>query len=308
MIHVIVNANAKAGRKQTASEVLTRVLKAHEKEFRIYAAKQPGDTKELCRELSSAEGSKTIWVVGGDGTVNEAINGLVVDDSLHFVFLPAGSGNDLARGLGLPTDLEKAAEKVLSSENEQSYDYGRMELHPGGETHFAGSSGIGYDAKVCVEVNRSKLKPFLNRFGLGKLAYFLVAVRQVFANPRFRMTLIADGGISRSYSDVIFVCMMNHRYQGGGLKMAPTADPCDGKITVTFAHNMNPWKVLFSLPRIKNGSYIKMRNVETFDCKELELITDRKQFVHNDGEVVGEVRHLKVRCGDAKLLMPDVTK
>lgn len=304
MIHVIVNAKAKAGRKQTAEEVIERVLGAHGETYRLYHAKKTGDTRKLCRELSEAEGEKTIWVVGGDGTVNEAINGLVPDDSLHFVYLPAGSGNDLARGLGLPLKLEAAAEKVLASQRERNYDYGEMELYPGGRNRFAGSSGFGYDAKVCEEVNHSGLKAFLNKFGLGKFAYFLVAIRQVFANPRFRLTLVADG-VSHIYSDCIFICMMNHRYQGGGLKMAPDADPTDGKISVALAHNMSPWKVLFSLPRLKSGSYVKMRNVVTFDCKELELISDKKQFVHNDGEVVGEVRHLKVRCGGRKLHMPE---
>ena len=305
MIHVIVNAGARAGRKAKASVVIAKELKAAGLEYRIYPVKEPGETKALCRKLSEEPGEQTVWVAGGDGTVYEAINGLQVRDGLHFVYLPAGSGNDLARGLGLPTDLREAIKKVLSAKGEKEYDYGEMELYPYERTCFAGSSGIGYDAKVCVEVNASKLKKRLNKIGLGKLAYFLVAVKQVFANPRFSMTMIADGGMSRTYNDVVFVCMMNHRYEGGGLKMAPTADPCDGKITVTFAYNIAPLKVLFALPKLMRGTHVKMKNVVTFDCTELELITDRKQYVHNDGEVVGMVRHLKVRCGEGKLHMPD---
>lgn len=304
MIHVIVNAGAKAGRKAKASEVIEKTLKARGEEYRMYPVKEPGETKDLCAQISAEPGPQSIWVAGGDGTAYEAINGLIPREDLRFVYLPAGSGNDLARGLGLPNDLQKALDKVLSAKEDKQYDYGEMELIPGGRTCFAGSSGMGYDAKVCVEVNASKLKKRLNRFGLGKLAYFLVAVKQVFVNPRFCMTIIADGGMSRSYSDVIFVCMMNHRYEGGGLKMAPKADPCDGKITVTFAHNISPLKVLFILPRLMRGTHLKVKNVVTFDCTELEVIADSKQYVHNDGEVVGSVRHLKVRCGDGKLHMP----
>ena len=304
MIHVIVNAGAKAGRKAKASEVIEKTLKARGEEYRMYPVKEPGETKDLCAQISAEPGPQTIWVAGGDGTAYEAINGMIPREDLRFVYLPAGSGNDLARGLGLPNDLQKALDKVLSAKEDKQYDYGEMELIPGGRTCFAGSSGMGYDAKVCVEVNASKLKKRLNRFGLGKLAYFLVAVKQVFVNPRFCMTIIADGGMSRSYSDVIFVCMMNHRYEGGGLKMAPKADPCDGKITVTFAHNISPLKVLFILPRLMRGTHLKVKNVVTFDCTELEVIADSKQYVHNDGEVVGSVRHLKVRCGDGKLHMP----
>ncbi|MBO4695883.1 MAG: diacylglycerol kinase family lipid kinase [Lachnospiraceae bacterium] len=304
MIHVIVNAGARVGRKAKASDVIEKALKAHGKTYRIYPVKEPGETKLLCEQICSEPGPQTIWVAGGDGTAYEAINGIKPRDDLRVAYLPAGSGNDLARGLGIPSDLNKALGKLLSAKGHKDFDYGEMDLIPGGKTCFAGSSGIGYDAKVCVEVNESKLKKRLNRFGLGKLAYFLVAIKQVFVNPRFNMTLIADGGMSRSYSDVIFVCMMNHPYEGGGLKMAPKADPCDGKITVTFAYNISPLKVLFVLPRLMRGTHLKLKNVVTFDCTELELITDRKQYVHNDGEVVGMVRHLKVRCGEGKLHMP----
>lgn len=301
MIHLIVNANARVGRNRKVSSVLSDLLTAYRKEFTLYEVRRTGETKELCRQISNRPGEKTIWVVGGDGTASEAINGLRVDDTLHFAYLPAGSGNDLARGIGLPTSLEQAAEEILLAKREKAFDYGVMELHPGGQARFAGSSGMGYDAKVCVEVNASGLKKRLNKIGLGKLAYFLVAVKQVFVNPRFQVTVTADDGTPRTYSDCIFLCMMNHKYEGGGLKMAPTANPCDGKITVTLAHGMRPLRVLFALPRIKSGSYIKLKKVETFDCKKLDVITDRKQYVHTDGEVVAEVRHLTVRVGDGKL-------
>lgn len=309
MIHVIVNANARAGRKQKASEIVEQALKDAGIAYTLYLAAEEGDTRRLCNELSSVPGEKTIWVVGGDGTANEAINGLCVNEELSFVYLPAGSGNDLARGLKLPQKLREAIDKVLSSTAKKEYDYGEMELICGEETvttRFAGSSGIGYDAKVCEEVNTSKLKKRLNKFHLGKLAYYMVAIRQVFVNPRFQVTLIPDGGVSRSYSDCIFLCMMNHRYEGGGLKMAPEADPCDGQITVTFAHNMRPLKVFLIMPLILTGAYTKLKNVETIRCRELEVITNCPQYVHNDGEVLGEYRHLKVRCGEGKLRMPEV--
>ena len=274
MIHLIVNANARVGKNKRVSTVLTELLTAYRKKFTLYEVHREGETKELCRQISSKPGEKTIWVAGGDGTASEAINGLHVDDTLHFAFLPAGSGNDLARGIGLPISLEKAAEEILFAGREEAFDYGEMELHPGGKVYFAGSSGMGYDAKVCVEVNASGLKKRLNKIGLGKLAYFLVAVKQVFV-----------------------------KYEGGGLKMAPTADPADGKITVTLAYGMRPLRVLFALPKIKSGRYVKMKNVETFDCSKLDVITDRKQYVHTDGEVVAEVRHLTVRVADRKLRM-----
>lgn len=107
MIHAIVNAKARVGNKKSAAELVEKTLREKGEQYRIYRAENSGETKHLCDELSAAEGPKTIWVVGGDGTVNEAINGLHVNDDLRFAYLPAGSGNDLARGLGLPQDLKK---------------------------------------------------------------------------------------------------------------------------------------------------------------------------------------------------------
>ncbi len=307
MIHFIVNENAQTGHKQSIAKLLTKEMGKYEVPYEIHLTSQAGDAKELARELSGEPGEKSIWVVGGDGTINEAVNGLYFDDSLTLAYLPAGSANDYARGLGLPLKLEACLAQLMNAKEQAVYDVGEVETFDGqGAFRFAGSSGIGYDATVCTEVDNSKLKPFLNKLHLGKLAYMIVAVKQVFVNPRCNMTLIIDGQ-SRTFSDVIFASFMNHCYEGGGLKMAPDANPQDGKVSVVMAYGVSPWRVLTILPRLFNGTHVKHPNVLTMTCNSIEVITDRKQYVHTDGEVIGMFRHLRINCGKYRVRMPHGT-
>lgn len=322
-LHLIVNENARVGRKRSVRELVETVLREAGAEYELHVTRQPGDAKALARELSLPQEEKTVWVVGGDGTLNEAVNGLVLNDSLRFALVPAGSGNDFARGMGLPQKTEDALRLLLKTERFRAFDLGRIELLdclPADEDteagrpeddrttlSFAGSCGCGYDAEVCYAVNRTSLKKRLNWLHAGKLSYFVTAVRQVFQNPRFRMTLITNG-ISRSFSDVIFACFMIHPYEGGGLRMAPAANPTDGKLSVVIAHGISRFRVLTLLPTLLRGTHVKHPEILTFDCAEAEILADRALHLHTDGEVAYRSRHFRVSCAPEHLWMPDTTK
>ena len=311
MIYLIVNDHAKTGggskveklkaflKKQAAQ----RRMKASEF-FTVLPTENAGDATKYVRAICRRGEAADIWVFGGDGTINEAVNGLDFPTNVKLAFLPGGSGNDYVKGIGLPKDPIDCAKMLLAAEETRGYDVGSVAtFETRGTVRFAGSCGIGYDAKVCHEVDSSKLKPILNKLHLGKLAYLLTAFKQVFANPRFRATVIRDG-MSRSYDDVIFLCFMNSRYEGGGLKMAPDADPCDGKLSVVIAHGIRPLRVLTMLPKLVRGTHVKHRNVETFECSEIEVISDSRQYLHTDGDVQALTRHVFVKCLESKMQMP----
>ncbi len=303
MVYLIVNDHAKTGggskfRKITA--YLRKMSVAH----KVLRTEKPGDATRFVRAICGKGEEADIWVFGGDGTINEAVNGLVLSAPVRLSVLPGGSGNDYTRGLGLPKNPLACVKEILAQQATREYDVGSVATYEeSGTVRFAGSCGIGYDAKVCHEVDSSSLKPILNKLRLGKLAYLLTAFKQVWANPRFRATVITDG-ISRTYSDVIFLCFMNSPYEGGGLKMAPGANPCDGKLSVVIAHGIRPIRVLTMLPKLMRGTHVKHRNVECFTCSEIEVIADQKQFLHTDGDVKALTRHVKVRCLEEKMRMP----
>ncbi|MBR5713104.1 MAG: diacylglycerol kinase family lipid kinase [Lachnospiraceae bacterium] len=304
MIHIVINENAKSGGRKGQAAQLTRLLSERSIRYKVHRTTKAGDATQFVRDICRSGEEADIWVVGGDGTINEAVNGLILSSKVTVSVLPGGSGNDYVKGIGLSNNLVTCAKQLLAAKATRGYDVGEAEtFEETGTVRFAGSCGIGYDAKVCHEVDNSRIKKILNKLHLGKIAYFLVALRQVFANPRFHATVIVDG-LSRSYSDVIFLCFMNNRYEGGGLRMAPDANPCDGKLTVVLAHGIRPLRVLTMLPKLMTGTHVKHRNVEVITCREIEVITDRKQFIHTDGDVKGETRHLRVRCLEEQMRMP----
>lgn len=349
MIELIVNENAKVGRKESAAEVVQNILKTAGEEYHLHLTRKQGDARRLARELSLAEGNKTVWVVGGDGTVNEAINGLVVNNTLTFGFVPAGSGNDYARGLGYPTKTVPCVQALLKAKNEKKvrgHDIGRIELldgvrlgqedketeevpveegiyvsgaaagmgfdesfvartDPGVTLRYAGSCGAGYDARVCYEVNHSRLKKALNKLRIGKLVYYVIAVKQVFSNPRTNMTILFDG-VSRTYTDVIFACFMMTPYEGGGLKMAPAADPTDGKVSVCLAYGLSPWKVLMYLPLLMSGKHVKKKYIECYSCRQVEVFAEKPQYIHTDGETDYRSGHFIVSCDENQVSMYDL--
>ncbi|MBR6019262.1 MAG: diacylglycerol kinase family lipid kinase [Lachnospiraceae bacterium] len=311
MIYLIVNDHAKTGggskvekiKEFLKKQAAQRRLKASEF-FTVLPTENAGDATKYVRALCRKNEPADVWVFGGDGTINEAVNGLELPAQITVSVLPGGSGNDYVKGLGLPNDPIACAKELLAATETRGYDVGSVATFENrGTVRFAGSCGIGYDAKVCYEVDNSKLKPILNKLHLGKLAYLLTAFKQVFANPRFRATVIADG-MSRSYDDVIFLCFMNSPYEGGGLKMAPDASPCDGKLSVVVAHGIRPLRVLTMLPKLVRGTHVKHRNVECLQCSEIEVITDSRQYLHTDGDVQALTRHVRVQCLEGQMQMP----
>lgn len=319
-LHLIINGNASTGRAARLRGELEKILKESGAEYEFHETHGPGDARELARALSLSAKKKSIWVIGGDGTLNEVVNGLVINNTLTFGVVPAGSGNDFARGMGLPGDSVKALKKLLQTGEIASFDVGQLELIDNHlldreETgnfcpitiRFAGSSGCGYDADVCYEVDHSRMKKLLNKLHLGKIVYLLIAIKQVFRNPRSHVTMI-QGGISRSFHDVVFISFMNHVYEGGGLKMAPNANPKDGKISVVMANGVSRLRVLTLLPSLLYGGHIRHNGVQTFETEELEILSDQPLRIHTDGEVLYSSRHFRVSCCPVRLRMPDTTK
>jgi YegS/Rv2252/BmrU family lipid kinase len=257
---------------------------------------------KICSEYS---GIKNIIVIGGDGTINEVINGIRDFKEVLLGYIPSGSSNDLARSLRIPKDPLEALANILKPTKFKYQDYGvitfsDIKLSP---RRFACSSGIGYDANVCHEVQYSSLKKALNRIGAGKLVYFAIAFKQLLATKPVNATVIVDGIKKDTYKNVLLVSSMIHKYEGGGLLMAPHANPCDGKLSVCLVHGLSKVKAFLLLPTIITGAHIKYKGVEAFHCSEIEIITDKVTSVHTDGEVPSVCSHIKVACIPGQIRM-----
>lgn len=306
MYHFIINPNSSSGKGirywWTVKEDLDRKNIEYTAEF----TQQEGHAIELARNICQQyEGVKNIVVLGGDGTLNEVINGIDNYEDVILGYIPSGSSNDLAKNLKISKDPLEALSNILKPSKFVYLDYGEITFKDQDRTprKFGGSSGVGYDASVCVEVQSSKLKKRLNKFGLGKLVYLAIAVKQLLSVKFLEATVIMDGINKEHYKNVLLISNMVHKYEGGGLMMAPKADPTDGKLNVCLVHGLSRFAVMILLPTIIFGKHVHIKGVESFQCSNIEILLDRKAAIHTDGETPAFSSHLEVRCIPRKIRM-----
>ena len=306
MYHFIINPKSSSGRGIRFWWSVKDELDKQKIVYNAVFTKHPGHATELAKQICEEyTGIKNLVILGGDGTVNEVINGINNYSEVLLGYIPSGSSNDLARSLRIPKDPIEALSHILKPTKFKYLDHGQITFLDKEQTprKFACSSGMGYDAAVCLEVQESPLKKSLNRFGAGKFVYIAIAIKQVLTAPRINATISVDGSTKETFKKVLLISSMIHKYEGGGLLMAPNADPTDGKLTVTLVHGLSKAKVFVLLPTIFTGKHIKYRGVETFHCSQIELQTDVNTAVHTDGEVPSVCSHIKIESVHEQIRM-----
>ncbi len=298
MYHFIVNPCARTGKSKNVWETVKAELDKKGVEYKEYLTEYPGHATEIAdRICNENDGVKKIVMMGGDGTANEVINGLHPYSEILLGYIPVGSGNDLARGMNLSKDPLVALDRVLNPKRFQAVDHGVLSYYDGtAPRRFAVSSGIGYDADICEEVQRSKLKTFLNKIKLGKLVYILIAVKQIITNKPVDVEILVDGAQKRRVEKMIFAAAMIQKSEGGGLKMAPNADNADGKISVCMVHGVSKLKLAVVMPTILFAKHTKIKGVEIINCKSMEIIAKSGMYLHTDGEVHPKKDHIRFEC------------
>ncbi len=305
MYGFIVNPNAGGGRAERLWRHLEGQLRRMRVEYRAFLTEKSGDATafaavltEKCRE------PRNIVVVGGDGTMNEVLDGLAFCGQVTVGYIPAGSGNDLARSLKLPRHGAACLKKILNPKYLKLFDYGvlsyGLELH---HRRFMVSAGIGLDAETCLEVMDSRIKQVLNKVCLGKLSYILIGLKKLLFFLPVKGYLVLDGIQKVEFNHIYFVSAHIHSYEGGGFRFAPGADPCDGKLTICVVHHEKRRKILPILLGAFLGSRHKRHGVRNYTCQEAEIHLERPMAVHVDGERCLCQKDLHVRCIPQKVRM-----
>ena len=305
MYHFIVNPCSRTGKAAKVWAELEQVLKQKNVEYRAYFTEYSGHATELAAAICAENpGEKHIITVGGDGTSNEVINGLSDYTDIIYGCIPTGSGNDLIRGLGLPRDPLAVLERILSGDNIRPVDHGVLQYFDGTPNRrFDVSSGFGYDADVCYEVQVTPLKRVLNRIGLGKLCYYIIAAKQIFALKPRPATLLIDGKETLHYDRLLFCASMIQPYEGGGLKLAPSANNADRRLTLVIVHDVSKLKLFLVLPSVLISKHTGIKGVEIFDCDSVEITSDDARCLHTDGETVGIKDHVRLSCTPEQIRM-----
>lgn len=299
MYYFIVNYNGGSGRAKRTWNRVHYLLKAKGIEYKAYVTKRPGHAGELAKKISELpEKDIRLVVVGGDGTINEVLNGIDDYSNIRFGIIPTGSGNDFSRGIGVPKDTDKALDIILNSVEGKTIDIGEVTTEEGISRKFGISSGIGLDAIVCKKVDASPVKPLLNKLGFGNLAYIVLTVTTLFSMEKYKVKVkfsTSDGEKEHDYKDLIFLAAMNFPYEGGGVPMSPDALGDDGLLSVCAVSHIPKWRTFFMLPILTMGKHLGLKGFEQIHVSELTFDADTPMTLHADGEYIGDVKHIEMK-------------
>lgn len=234
----------------------------------------------LAAEQAVREGYDHLFVAGGDGTLNEVLNGVAaVPGALSrvvFGIIPLGTGNDLATALGYPEDIEGALDRLLSS-TPIAVDVGLLNGR-----HFLNVSGGGFIAEVSDAVD-TQLKSIA-----GRLAYLIGGAQVLLTHEAISTRVTWNDGVRGGTRDfqlhAFAVC--NSRQIGGGRLIAPDAVIDDGLLDVCLIEAMPMIEFVALLRRVSSGDHIEDERVSYFRASHIELAFDRTVKVNTDGQVL----------------------
>ncbi len=215
-----------------------------------------------------------VIIGGGDGTLNAAIEGLV-EVQLPLGILPLGTANDLARTLGLPTDV-KAACQVIAAGCQDKIDLGWVN-----EKYFFNVASLG----LSVQITRKLNKQMKQRWGI--FAYAIAAIQVLLQSRPFTVRLRLNQG-EWIQMKTIQVAVGNGRYYGGGMAVADRATIDDQRLDVYSLNLKHWWQMLMILPDMRSGNHTSWDFVEHYRCREVEIHTRRSHAINTDGEITAE--------------------
>jgi diacylglycerol kinase (ATP) len=283
---VIVNpasANGETGRKWPRHEVL---LKNVLPSFEVWHTGYPGHGGLLAQQAVET-GFSTIAVHGGDGTINEVVNGLMAAGEHHttLAILPFGTGTDLVRSLGVPRHIAKAAEMALKSPG-QLVDVGLVEFIPlegqKPRRYFINVTDVGFGGDLVNYVNSHS-----KALG-GRLSFFRGLLVTLWRYKNHPVQVALDEEVPfQVYASSIVVA--NGQYFGGGMWVAPEARVNDGFFEVVVVGDVSKTEVVANMGRLYRGTLAKHPKVSIFRARSLELTSKEEVLIDMDGELVGRL-------------------
>ena len=275
-IPLFINPTAGRGRAGRRLETIKKRFDEGGIEIDVRASKAMGDLEQQVRGAIEG-GAREVIIAGGDGSVHEAVNGIMTaEENAAFGLIPTGTGNDFAKAAGIPLDWETAtrllAERLASKSMPRQIDAGRMN-----DRYFANGAGIGFDAKVS-RIARDLSWP------IGDMVY-LVAVFQAMADGIItpNMKISADGF---SWDGPLTLAnVSNGPWVGGMFHIAPMADNADGRLDLVIAAPVSGFQIMGLLPKLIRGSHLNDARISHARVRSLSITASAPVPSHLDGEV-----------------------
>lgn len=282
--YVIVNPTSGRGLGEKSIPQIESFLKEHGVHFTLVQTERVWHAAELA-EKAAYEGYDVVVCASGDGTVNEAINGLMRakkagHNSVAFTVLGIGTGNDFAGGTGIPTNLDDGL-KTLLGDKRKKIDVGFVKGgdYPDGR-YFGNGIGVGFDAAVGNEAIKV-------RWARGLPAYLIGVIKTVFLyyNPAHVEIVLDDAETIQQTS--LMISVMNGKRMGGGFQMAPESLPDDGHFDLCIAETASKGRILQMIPHFIKGTQAVLPEIQMKRAKKVTIKSLDVTFpAHADGEFI----------------------
>ena len=236
---------------------------------KIVVTKSVGEATDLVLLNSDYE---VCVAVGGDGTVNEVAKGILQRKSGILGIIPSGTGNDLAKVLGIEENIEKSIINIFENES-KNIDIGLAK-----DKYFFNIASLGFDAQVVRSTD------LIRKFIKGKIAYVLGVVTSLIGYRKRMIKVIIDGvEIERN---AMLVAVGNGQYYGGGMQILPMSIVDDGEFDICIVKDISNIRILFLFPSIFKGEHVKYKEyVEFYKGKEVLVNIGGKYYLNVDGEI-----------------------
>lgn len=274
---VILNPYSNRWNSQKRWPLVEAALKAAGVDFELVISQSRGHIIELAAQ-AARDGCSPIIVAGGDGSLGDAVNGISQTVKSDEVFgpvgiMPLGSANDLVYALGLPTNLNEAAQVIARGKTRL------MDLGVLNGRYFINNSASGLEPYVTLKHEKIHIIK-------GMLRYLVAAVQGIMDKPEWHGKIQWDDG---SYEGPLSLVSIGNGRRTGGFFMTPHADPFDGKLTLAFGYRPTRRGLFTALPRAFNegkGSYVEMKGMHEIQTTHVSIHLDKPSPAHTDGEIL----------------------
>jgi len=301
--NVIINPNAFNIRKEKLWKEVKGILVGHEFQFSEHISHSKRDC-EFIIENCINKGFKHFVIVGGDGTLNEAINAIFkycqTPDQICVSLIPCGTGNDWSRTHNI-TGAAMHLAKMFIQGKIIEHDIGKIissKNNARNEKYFINIAGLGFDAEVILRLNKSAKLRYAGKFIYLKNLFLTLLSNK----PTMCHFVVNDKQFDMNvFSIAIGIC----KYNGGGMMQVPMANPYDGLLDMIIIEPLNLFEILWQLPKLYNGKHIAYKKVHHFRTANISITPQKTMFAEVEGEIAGDgTFEIKAIAKKIKVLIP----
>lgn len=273
MKHVfIVNPASGKGYAKKLIPVISKICIQENVNYIIESTKYPGHATEIAQSYS-LEKDIRLYAVGGDGTLNEVLNGMIYS-SCSLAVIPAGSGNDFIKTVYSPIKVDKLIVALINGET-KLINIGKIN-----NKHFINISSVGIDAEIAYNAKIFKRNPLIP----SKLSYLFSIFTTLIKYSSYNIEIHIDNIYIKD--KILLVAIGNGRYYGGGMKVLPNANPFDNDFDVCVVKNMSKLNILKLFPVLIKGDHETLKDyVMFYKGSKIQIYSKENMKINIDGEI-----------------------